>query len=77
MKKKNNSGKFHTSFRRRFLFCFLVLMMLACCLSLSGRADDEVDTDALQASIDEKEEELDSLAAQKSALQAGKANVQD
>ena len=77
MKKKNISGKFHTSFGLHFLYSILVLLMLAFCLSVSSRADDEVDTDALQASIDEKEEELDNLAAQKSALQAGKANVQN
>ena len=56
-----------------------VLMIIACVLIFNvkdSHADEDVNIDELQASINAKEDELDSLEAEKAKIEAGKSDIQ-
>lgn len=66
--------------KRKITKAACLLAMLVCVFWINERhtqADTNVDTDRLQQSIDEKEEELEELEEQKASLLAGRSNIEN
>ena len=57
--------------------CIAVSLMVIMTNGIAGMADEDADIDALQASIEEKEGELDQLEEEKNALLAGRTNIEN